>query len=194
MFSQINYNEGFCIWITGLPCSGKSTVANKLREFFDFIGRKTTLIDGDELRHFLGNFDFSSQERHRINLLAGYIASQVVWHGGIAICAMIAPFESVRQKIRNMFEDNRFVLVHLSTPINVCISRDVKGMYRKALKGEIENFTGISSPYEEPLYAELKIDTSAFSVTETVGEIVSYLLDNKLLCEKEVFHEYRKLR
>lgn len=171
-----NINQkGLCIWITGLPCSGKTTVANRLKEFFENLGKTVTLIDGDVIRQFLSNGDFSKEARIKNNLLAGYIASEIVKHGGIVICALVSPYEETRQKVRLFFNDDEFILIHLNPPMDICIQRDVKGMYKKALNGEIKNFTGISDEYEPPKKADLVIDTSLNTVTETVEKIVNYV-------------------
>lgn len=167
--------RGLCIWITGLPCSGKTTVANRLKEFFENLGRSVTVIDGDVIRQFLSNSDFSKEARIKNNLLAGYIASEIVKHGGIVICALVSPYEETRQKVRLFFNDDEFILIHLNPPMDICIQRDVKGMYKKAMSGEIKNFTGISDEYEPPKKADLVIDTSLNTVTETVEKIVNYV-------------------
>lgn len=171
-----NINQkGLCIWLTGLPCSGKTTVANRLKEFFESLGKTVTVIDGDVIRQFLSNGDFSKEARIKNNLLAGYIASEIVKHGGIAICALVSPYEETRQKVRLFFNDDEFILIHLNPPMDICIQRDVKGMYKRAMSGEIKNFTGISDEYEPPKKADLVIDTSLNTVTETVGKIVNYI-------------------
>lgn len=165
-----------CIWITGIPCSGKTTIAIKLKEFFESQGKTVTLIDGDAIREFLLNDDFSKEARRKNNLLAGYIAFEVVKHGGIAICALVSPYEETRQIIKSMFKEGEFILVHLNPPIDVCIQRDVKGLYKKALSGKIKGFTGIDDPYELPIEADLVIDTSLNTVTETVEKIIKYIV------------------
>ncbi|MDI1472953.1 adenylyl-sulfate kinase [Thermodesulfovibrio sp. 1176] len=167
--------KGLCIWLTGLPCSGKTTISNALKQFFENLGKTVTVIDGDIIRQFLSNGDFFKEARIKNNLLAGYIASEIVKHGGIVICALVSPYEKTRQAVKSFFEDDEFVLVHLNPPIDMCIQRDVKGMYKKALKGEIKNFTGISDVYEPPRKADLVIDTSLNTVGETVEKIINFI-------------------
>lgn len=169
-------NKGLCIWITGLPCSGKTTIANALKEFFEKLGKKVTVIDGDVLRDVLSDYDFSREGRRRINLIAGYIASEIVRHGGIVICALISPYREIRDKVRSFFTDNEFILIYLNTPIEICMERDTKGLYEKASSGQIENFTGIGDVYEPPADADLVIDTSMQNVDVTVEEIAKYVL------------------
>lgn len=164
--------KGICIWLTGLPCSGKTTIASKLKEFFASLGCSVTLIDGDVIREFLSNKDFSYEARKKNNLLAGYIASEIVKHGGIVICALVSPYERVREQVKAMFKEDEFLLVYLSTPLQECIKRDVKGMYQKALKGEIKKFTGINDVYEEPFEANVVIDTSQVSLHEALDMII----------------------
>lgn len=167
--------KGFCIWLTGLPCSGKTTIANTLKEFFENLGRTVTVIDGDIIRQFLSNGDFSKEARIKNNFLAGYIASEIVKHGGIVICALVSPFEKTRQTVRSFFEEDEFMLVYLNPPLDMCIQRDVKGMYKKALSGEIKNFTGINDEYEPPCKADLIIDTSLNTISETVEKIIDFI-------------------
>ncbi|MCX8158639.1 MAG: adenylyl-sulfate kinase, partial [Candidatus Diapherotrites archaeon] len=140
------------------------------------------VIDGDVIRQFLSNGDFSRQARIKNNLLAGYIASEVVRHGGIAICALVSPYENVRMMVREMFGEDEFILVHLNPPVDMCIQRDIKGIYEKALRGEIQNFTGISDIYEAPKQADLVIDTSLNTVRETLEKIIDYVFfENRVL-------------
>lgn len=176
--------KGLCIWITGIPCSGKTTIANHLKEFFENLGKTTTLIDGDVIRQFLSNVDFSKQGRIKNNLLAGYIASEVVKHGGIAICALVSPYEKIRNMVKDMFKEDEFILIHLNPPVDICIQRDIKGMYKKALKGEMQNFTGISDVYEPPKQADLVIDTSLNTVQESVEKIIDYVFSEKKRSKK----------
>ncbi|WP_402466748.1 adenylyl-sulfate kinase [Isoptericola aurantiacus] len=172
--------EGTVVFFTGLSGSGKSTVARALAAELDDEGRHTTLLDGDEVRHHLSQglgFDKASRELNVERI--GYVASLVAYHGGIAVAAPIAPFASGRARVREHAEAaGRFLLVHISTPLEVCEARDRKGLYAKARAGQIPEFTGISSPYEEPTDADLVIDTSVTSVEDAVA-IVRAALDER---------------
>lgn len=162
---------GTVVFFTGLSGSGKSTVARALAAELDDEGVRTTLLDGDEVRQHLSKglgFDKESRELNVERI--GYVASLVAQHGGVAVAAPIAPFASGRARVRALAEAaGRFVLVHVSTPLEVCEARDRKGFYAKARAGEIAEFTGISSPYETPDDADLVIDTSQVSVEEAVA-------------------------
>ncbi|WP_278235142.1 adenylyl-sulfate kinase [Isoptericola sp. AK164] len=164
---------GTVVFFTGLSGSGKSTVAQALAAELDDEGRHTTLLDGDAVRQHLSRglgFDKASRELNVERI--GYVASLVAYHGGTAVAAPIAPFASSRARVREMAEAaGRFLLVHVSTPLEVCEARDRKGLYAKARAGEIPEFTGISSPYEEPTDADLVIDTSVTSVEDAVAQV-----------------------
>ncbi|WP_084800224.1 adenylyl-sulfate kinase, partial [Promicromonospora kroppenstedtii] len=172
------HRRGTVVFFTGLSGSGKSTVARALAAELEDDGQGTTLLDGDEVRQHLSKglgFDRESRETNVERI--GYVAALVAKHGGIAVAAPIAPFAAGRAKVRAMAEDAgaRFVLVHVSTPLEVCEARDRKGFYARARAGEIAEFTGISSPYEEPDDAELVIDTSVVSVDTAVGAVRAHL-------------------
>ncbi|WP_407316940.1 adenylyl-sulfate kinase [Isoptericola halotolerans] len=169
--------EGTVVFFTGLSGSGKSTVARALAAELDDEGRHTTLLDGDEVRQHLSQglgFDKVSRELNVERI--GYVASLVAYHGGTAVAAPIAPFASGRARVRELAEAaGRFVLVHVSTPLEVCEARDRKGLYARARAGEIAEFTGISSPYEEPDDADLVVDTSVTSVEDAVAQVRALL-------------------
>lgn len=166
--------RGAVVFFTGLSGSGKSTVARALAGELTDDGLATTLLDGDEVRHHLSKglgFDRESRETNVERI--GYVAALVGKHGGIAVAAPIAPFAAGRAKVRKLAHDAgaRFMLVHISTPIEVCEARDRKGLYAKARAGEIPEFTGISSPYEEPTDADLVIDASVVTVADAVATL-----------------------
>ncbi|MBE1876361.1 adenylyl-sulfate kinase [Myceligenerans pegani] len=168
------HSRGTVVFFTGLSGSGKSTVARALAAELDDDGLETTLLDGDAVRHHLSKglgFDRESRETNVERI--GYVASLVAKHGGIAVAAPIAPFAASRAKVRALAEATgaRFLLVHISTPLEVCEARDRKGLYAKARAGEIPDFTGISSPYETPDDADLTIDTSEVSVEDAVTRV-----------------------
>ncbi len=158
--------QGFTVFFTGLSGSGKSTVANALLlKLMELGGRNTTLLDGDVVRtHLSSELGFSKEHRDLNILRIGYVASEITKHGGIAICAPIAPYASTRRKVRELVEaGGGFIEVHVSTPLKVCEQRDRKGLYAQARAGKIKQFTGIDDPYEIPENAEVTIDTSELS-------------------------------
>jgi len=167
--------QGFAVFFTGLSGSGKSTLANALLvKLMEHGGRSVTLLDGDLVRKNLSSELGFSKEHRDLNILRiGYVASEIVKHYGVAICAPIAPYASVRQQVRDSVSQyGGFVEVHISTPLEVCEARDRKGLYKKAREGVIKEFTGISDPYEIPDKAELALDTSNVTVNELVQEIM----------------------
>ncbi|MFP4177051.1 MAG: bifunctional sulfate adenylyltransferase/adenylylsulfate kinase [Planctomycetota bacterium] len=171
-------NQGFTVFFTGLPSSGKSTAANvllvKLREMGE---RKVTLLDGDIVRRNLSSELGFSKEHRDLNIRRiGFVASEITKNGGVAICAPIAPYDAVRKEVRNMIESGGgFNLVHVDTPVEVCEQRDRKGLYAKARKGIVKNFTGISDPYEEPDDAEVVLDTVELDPEECAQEVLLHL-------------------
>jgi sulfate adenylyltransferase len=167
--------QGFCVFFTGLSGAGKSTIANVLLvKLLEMGGRPVTLLDGDVVRkHLSSELGFSKAHRDLNILRIGFVASEITKNGGIAICAPIAPYDSVRRSVRQMVQaGGGFVLVHVATPIEVCERRDRKGMYARARAGLIKEFTGVSDPYESPDDAELVIDTSTLEAGEAAQEIV----------------------
>ncbi|MEV0892826.1 adenylyl-sulfate kinase [Promicromonospora sp. NPDC050262] len=173
------HRRGAVVFFTGLSGSGKSTVARALAAELEDDGLGTTLLDGDEVRQHLSKglgFDRASRETNVERI--GYVAALVARHGGIAVAAPIAPFAAGRARVRALAEEAgaHFVLVHVSTPLEVCEARDRKGFYARARAGEIAEFTGISSPYEEPDDADLVIDTTDVPVPEAVEQVRRHLL------------------
>jgi sulfate adenylyltransferase len=171
--------QGFTLFFTGLSGSGKSTLAKIIyAKLVEGGGRPVSLLDGDIVRqHLSSELGFSKQHRDLNIRRIGFVASEITKNGGIAICAPIAPYHSTRRAVREMIEDQgAFIEIHVATPLEVCEARDRKGLYAKARRGEIPEFTGISDPYEIPENPELKIDTSEFSAMEAVQEIYLYLL------------------
>ena len=160
------HKQGMTVFFTGLSGAGKSTIANVLMiKLLEMGGRPVTLLDGDLVREHLSSELGFSKEHRDINIRRiGYVASEITKNGGIAICAPIAPYDSTRKDVRAMIEPvGGFILVHLSTPVEVCEQRDRKGLYAKARAGILKEFTGISDPYEEPTDAEVTVDTGELS-------------------------------
>jgi sulfate adenylyltransferase len=170
--------QGFTVFFTGLPSSGKSTIANVLLvKLMEIGGRPVTILDGDVVRKHLSSELGFSREHRDINIRRiGYVASEITKNGGIAICAPIAPYDAVRKEVRAMIEPvGGFLLVHVATPLEVCEQRDRKGLYAKARAGIVKEFTGISDPYEVPQDAGLAIDTTERSPEECVQAILLHL-------------------
>jgi len=172
------HRQGFTVFLTGLSGSGKSTIANVLRvKFLEMGGRPVTLLDGDIVRKHLSSELGFSKEHRDINIRRiGFVASEITKNGGIAICAPIAPYDAVRKQVRAMIEPvGGFVLVYVATPLEICEARDRKGFYAKARAGLIQQFTGISDPYEPPADADVVIDTSDLTPEEAAQEIFLHL-------------------
>ena len=172
------HRRGVTVFFTGLSGSGKSTVAKGLVEAIGAAGdRSVSLLDGDEVRRLLSaGLGFSRADRDLNIRRVGFVATEVTRHGGIAVCAPIAPFAQVREEVRGWVEEvGDFVLVHVATPLAECERRDRKGLYERARQGLIPEFTGISSPYEVPEDADLRLDTTGISVAEAVERVRSLL-------------------
>jgi sulfate adenylyltransferase len=170
--------QGFTVFFTGLSGSGKSTIANALFvKFLELGGRPVTLLDGDIVRkHLSSELGFSKAHRDLNIMRIGFVASEITKNGGIALCAPIAPYDAVRKEVRGMVQPyGGFVLVYLSTPLEVCEQRDRKGMYAKARAGILKEFTGISDPYEAPEDAELTLDTTDLTPEEAADAVFDYL-------------------
>ncbi|MPQ98554.1 adenylyl-sulfate kinase [Modestobacter sp. I12A-02628] len=164
---------GVTVFLTGLSGAGKSTVADALVAELTAAGRPVTVLDGDVVRtHLSSELGFSRADRDLNIRRIGWVAGEVVRHGGTVVVAAIAPYEQARQQARALVQEHgHFLLVHLSTPLEVCEERDVKGLYARARAGEIREFTGISDPYELPVDPELTIDTSRTPVSGSVALI-----------------------
>jgi sulfate adenylyltransferase len=181
--------QGVTVLFTGLSGSGKSTIAGVLQaKLLERGGRTVTMLDGDLVRQNLSSELGFSREHRDLNILRiGWVAAEVSRHGGIAICAPIAPYDEIRKRVRQMVEEqSTMVLVHVSTPIEVCEERDRKGLYAKARAGLIGSFTGVSDPYEVPQDAELVIDTATTSAEEAAEQILTYLVASGHLVEADV--------
>jgi sulfate adenylyltransferase len=178
------HNQGLTVFFTGLSGAGKSTLANALMyKLMEMEDRPITLLDGDIVRqHLSSELGFSKEDRDIHVKRIGYVASEITKHGGVAICAPIAPYSNTRRIVRNMIDDvGSFIEIHVSTPLSVCEERDVKGLYKRARAGKILEFTGVSDPYEEPQNPEITIDTSDITVEESSEIILDKLLSMRLL-------------
>ena len=169
-------HKGFTLWFTGLPCSGKSTLAGIVAAELKRRERFIEILDGDEVRkHLTKGLGFSREDRDENIRRIGYVCRLLSRNGAIAIAAAISPYRAVRDEVRAAHEPGRFLEVFVNTPLEVCIRRDVKGMYKKALAGEMKNFTGIDDPYEAPAAAELVIEAAAEPEQQSGTRIITRL-------------------
>jgi adenylyl-sulfate kinase len=167
--------QGFVVWFTGLPSSGKSTLAQMIQRALDEAGFAVEVLDGDEIRQRLTKgLGFSKEDRDENIRRISYVAKRIANVGGVAITAAISPFREARERARA--EIGNFVEVHVDCPLHVCMQRDVKGLYAKAIRGEIANFTGISDPYEPPVQPEVVVHTDRESHEESMRKILEKLV------------------
>lgn len=180
------HKQGVCVWFTGLSGAGKSTIASVLTVMLQQYGRQVTVLDGDVVRtHLSKGLGFSKEGRDTNIRRIGYVASEIVRHGGVAVCAAVSPYRATRNDVRNMVGKDHYVEVFVDTPLEVCEQRDAKGLYAKARSGEIKGFTGIDDPYEEPHHAEIRLDTVKYSPEENARSIVAYLSETGLVVDEE---------
>lgn len=180
-------NQHPCVlWFTGLSGSGKSTIANALDVALYERGYHTFLLDGDNVRHGLNrDLGFSDEDRVENIRRIGEMSKLFADAGLIVLSAFISPFTSDRRMVRNLLPAGEFIEVFMDTPMETCEKRDPKGLYEKARAGQIKHFTGIDSPYEVPVHPEVVLDTSSQSVDECVEQLLGYLLDRKLILERQ---------
>ncbi len=171
------YRQGVCLWFTGLSGAGKSSTAEVLTVLLLEHGRQCTVLDGDVVRtHLSKGLGFSREDRDTNIRRIGFVAAEIVRHGGIAICAAISPYRATRQDVRTMVGAENFIEIFVDTPLAVCEERDAKGMYAKARRGEITGFTGIDDPYESPQNPEVTLDTVRYTAEENARRLVDYLI------------------
>lgn len=169
--------QGFCVWFTGLSGAGKTATAEILAVKLLESGRQVTVLDGDVVRANLSKgLGFSKEDRDTNIRRIGYVAMEIVRHGGACICAAVSPYRATRNECRAMVGHERFIEVFVDTPLEVCESRDAKGMYRQAREGKLKSFTGVSDPYEPPIDPELSIDTVKLSAEENAARILAHLV------------------
>ncbi|MHC4660879.1 MAG: bifunctional sulfate adenylyltransferase/adenylylsulfate kinase [Planctomycetota bacterium] len=176
------YRQGFCVWFTGLPSAGKSTIALILTQLLAEYGRQVTLLDGDVVRtHLSKGLGFSKVDRDTNIRRIGFVAAEIARHNGTVICAAVSPYRATRNQVRNMVGKERFIECFVDTPLDVCEKRDIKGMYAKAHRGEIRKFTGVDDPYENPIQPEIVVETVENTAEECAGSIIDYLISRGLL-------------
>jgi adenylyl-sulfate kinase len=172
--SALEGDSGFTLWFTGLSGAGKSTISAILHARLKSLGRKVELLDGDEVRtHLSKGLSFSKEDRDTNIRRIGWVCELLSRNGVVAITAAISPYRDVRDELRSKIAN--FVEVYVECPIEVLAARDVKGLYKKALAGEIEKFTGISDPYEPPLHPEVRVDSSRETPEQSAAVIWSKL-------------------
>ena len=168
--------KGCVLWFTGLPSSGKSTLANEVAHLLHQRGQLTYVLDGDNIRHGLNkDLGFSPEDREENIRRIGEVAKLFADAGVIALTAFVSPYRKDRNRARSLLEDGRFIEVYVNCPVQVCESRDPKGLYKKAKAGEIPQFTGISAPYEPPENPEIEVRTDEMSVSEAAQVVIRYL-------------------
>lgn len=171
------HRKGFCVWFTGLSGSGKSTTAEVLTILFQECGRQVTVLDGDVVRtHLSRGLGFSKEDRDLNIRRIGFVAAEIVRHGGVVVCAAVSPYRATRNDVRGMVGAERFVEVFIDTPLEECERRDTKGMYARARRGELKNFTGVNDPYEPPESPELRLETISRTAEENARSILNYLM------------------
>jgi sulfate adenylyltransferase len=167
---------GVCVWFTGLSGSGKTTTADALVTMLRERGRVVTVLDGDVVRtHLSRGLGFSREDRDANVRRIGFVAGEVVRHGGIVVAAVVSPYRATRDEVRRMLPPDTFLEVFVDTPIEVCEARDVKGWYAKARSGEITGLTGVDDPYEPPLDPELRLETVGATVDANARRVLDLL-------------------
>jgi sulfate adenylyltransferase len=178
--------QGVCVWFTGLSGAGKSTTAEILTSMLMGYGRRVTLLDGDIVRtHLSAGLGFDHEGRNMNIRRIGFVASEIVRHGGVAVCAAVSPYAETRAEVRRMIGDKNFVEVFVDTPLEICEERDTKGMYAKARRGEIKDFTGIDDVYEAPQNPEITLRTTKHTPEENARTIVDKLMEREFIAKAD---------
>ncbi|WP_044894946.1 adenylyl-sulfate kinase [Bacillus alveayuensis] len=171
-----NGHHSCILWFTGLSGSGKSTIANAVSKRLFELGIQNYVLDGDNIRHGLNkDLGFSAEDRTENIRRIGEVAKLFVDSGQFVLTAFISPFAQDRELVRQLVENDEFIEIYVKCPLDECEKRDPKGLYKKARNGEIRDFTGIDSPYEEPVSPELTIETHLYSAEECVNQVIAYL-------------------
>ena len=179
--------SGFVIWFTGLSAAGKTTVGSLVARELEERGNVVEVLDGDVIRtHLSHGLGYSKEDRDTNVARIGWVAARIARAGGTVVVSAISPYEEARQRARALVEENApFVEIHVATPLEVCAERDPKGLYAKALAGEIEHFTGVSDPYEEPSNPELRLHTEGREPAESAAAVVARLEELELVTARE---------
>jgi sulfate adenylyltransferase len=173
--------RGFCLWFTGLSGSGKTTTAERVARQLEARGRTVTMLDGDVVRtHLSKGLGFSREDRDENVRRVGFVAAEIVRHGGACVCALVSPYRATRHEVRGLVGDG-FIEIFVDTPLEVCQARDVKGLYSGAERGEVAAMTGVSDPYEPPLEPELRLETVGRTVRQNADEVLALLERRGLL-------------
>ena len=165
--------KGVTVWFTGLPCSGKTTIAKEVEKNLRERGTDVELLDGDTVREFIRNRDFSQEGRNKHLRYIALMARLLSKRGTVVLCTFVSPYRENRDFARSI--NDNFLEIYVKTPLELCIKRDVKEMYKKAMAGEIKGFTGIDDPYEEPENPELMVETEKESLEESVSKVMGLL-------------------
>ena len=180
--NQLNDHKSVVIWFTGLSGSGKSTLAHSVEEALHNLDCRTFVLDGDNVRHGLSsNLTFSDNDRKENIRRIGELAKLMLEAGVIAITAFISPFKEDRNLVRQLFSQGDFIEIYCKASLEICESRDVKGLYKRARAGEIKSYTGIDSPYDVPDNPELTIDTEGESLEESVAKVIDFLKSKEII-------------
>lgn len=186
MREDMNGHRAVTLWFTGLSGAGKSTLAHAVEEALHERESRTFVLDGDNVRHGLcSDLGFSLTDRTENIRRVGEMAKLLIEAGIVTITAFISPLRSDRDRVRGLFSDGDFLEIYCDAGIDVCESRDVKGLYRRARSGEIPDFTGISSPYEPPLNPELVVPTGRLALADCVGQVISLLEQRGVILPEE---------
>lgn len=176
MREALNGHRSFVLWFTGLPSSGKSTIAHAVEKKLHDMGIKTYTLDGDNVRHGLcSDLDFSPKDREENLRRIGEMIKLFLDAGVVVLAAFVSPFRKDRERVRNMLSKRDFVEIYCKCPVDVCEMRDPKGMYKKAKKGEIKDYTGVSAPYEEPESPDLILDTNNVGINENLKNVLQFI-------------------
>lgn len=173
--AALSLEKGVTVWFTGLPSSGKTTLARAVRERLAAAAHRVEMLDGDELRaHLTADLGFSRQDRDDNVARVGYVAHLLSRNGVVVLCSLISPYREARDRVRALHQAP-FVEVHVSAPLEACAERDVKGLYRRQRAGEVLNLTGVDDPYEAPLHPELVVPTHTQTLEESVAAVLAVL-------------------
>ena len=183
---SLNQHKSVILWFTGLSGAGKSTLAHAVEDRLHQLAVRTYVLDGDNVRHGLcGDLGFSDEDRVENIRRVGEVAKLFIDAGVVTITAFISPFRSDRDRVREIVEDGDFFEIYCKADLDVCESRDVKGLYKKARAGEIKEFTGISSPYEEPASPELVVNTGEDEIEACVDQVIALLHERGIISRSQ---------